>query len=33
LRWSGAALAFGGAYATFVLPLLKRALTEAGPSE
>lgn len=33
LRWSGAALAFGGLYATFAVPLLKRALTEAGPDK
>ena len=33
LRWSGAALMFGGLYATFVVPLLKRAFTEAGPDK
>jgi hypothetical protein len=33
LRWSGAALIFGGLYATFAVPFLKRALTEAGPDK
>jgi hypothetical protein len=33
LRWSGAALTFGGLYATFIVPMLKRALTEAGPDK
>jgi hypothetical protein len=30
LRWSGGTLVFGGLYATFAIPFLKRALTEAG---
>lgn len=33
LRWSGAALSFGGLYATFMVPMLRRALTEAGPEK
>jgi hypothetical protein len=33
LRWAGAMLMFGGSFATFVVPLLKRALTEAGPDK
>lgn len=30
LRWCGATLVFGGLYATFAVPALKRALTEGG---
>jgi hypothetical protein len=33
LRWSGIALAFGGLYATFMVPVLERALTEASPDK
>ena len=33
LRWSGGALVFGGLYATFMVPMLKRALTEGGPEK
>ncbi len=33
LRWSGVTLMFGGLYATFMVPVLKRALTEAGPDK
>lgn len=30
LRWSGGMMVFGGLYGTFVIPVLKRMLTEAG---
>lgn len=33
LRWSGILLTFGGLYATFAVPMLERALTEAGPGK
>lgn len=33
LRWCGIALIFGGLYATFAVPVLQRALTEAGPDK
>jgi hypothetical protein len=33
LRWAGTTLMFGGLYATFAVPILKRALTEAGPDK